>query len=268
MKALYNLRPYSWIDLILIGLLAKGSFGLEQTDLLVAISLLGLWFFYQFMLEKKHAYSYRGGFRAVPAVLSIALPLIISVLTNPASVAWIIISTMLVIVYLQKNRSALLGCLSSPVRGLIQLAYFLYAASIYSVTVPFILCFIVFVLYTVRAIIGDIRDYRHNRKAKKATLVVKFGVRKGIVIAESLLLIAVLSLGSISFWAAAPASLFGLALLFYRNGYVLHQLMIMTTSFTWIALITTEPILTSLIYLGICLNMIFYPLLARKSNPR
>ncbi|MBN1156517.1 hypothetical protein JXA85_02810 [Candidatus Woesearchaeota archaeon] len=273
LKILYNLRPYSWIDLILIGMLAKFSVTrklvFNSNDLVVAIALLSLWFFYQFLLERKHSYLYRGCFKLLPTIVTLVIPIVISILSRPISIVYIALSTLLIIAYLQKNRSALLGSLSSAVRGLIQVCYFLYAGSLYSADTSFILGFSIFLLYTSRAIMGDIRDYRHNKNAGKNTLVVNLGIGKSLIIMELLLLLVVVSLAN--FPVIIPVILFGLGVLFYRNGYIMHQLMIHTTSFTWINLIAYHTyqnlVFTNLIYLGVFLNTVFYPLLKRKSNP-
>ena len=78
---LLNLRPYSWVDVILLGFLAKFyslkslEFGLE--DIFIIVSLLSLWFFFNLILEVKHNYSYRKKAPLAVAILFLVVALLI-----------------------------------------------------------------------------------------------------------------------------------------------------------------------------------------------
>jgi len=67
-----------------------------------------------------------------------------------------------------------------------------------------------------------------------------------------------------------PLIFFSVAIVFYRNGYVLHQLFIFVTSFISIniilSLLDLNLIFSNFIFLWVVLNMVFYPLLERNSN--
>ncbi len=279
-KTIYNLRPYSWIDLLLIGLVAKfsltGQLIFTQKDISMFIGLMSLWFFFNLVLELRHNYSYRAKSSTTIALISILPALIIGYYTNRLSITFIIISTLLVIIYLFKNKNQILGNLSSIIRGLIQITYFLYALMLYTNTInttQVILSIIIFLIYTSRALIGDIRDRKHNKEAGKNTFIVNYGLNLGIILIEILVLSSILILiRYFNILITIPLVALCVMLPFYKNGYIMHQLMIIITSFLSINLISyftnQSLIFTNIIFIGIFLNIVFYPLLKRKSNPK
>lgn len=276
-----NLRPYSWIDMILTGYLAKFSITkeliFEIKDLYWIMGILMLWFFFNAMLEMKHGYKYRQKVSVIFPVVYFLSVLIIGITNQPLSVFFILISSLLVLIYLQKNKNLLLGILSSPVRGLIHAAYFLFVLMFFSTSLnkeSIAIAGMLFLIYTARAIIGDMRDIKQNARSNKKTIPVIFGLNNSKLIVILLLILSInielLQFGS--FLAISPLILFGLGLLINEYGYALHQLVISITSFVsinLIALFTNQSIIFfNLIFFGIWLNMIFYPLLERKSNPK
>jgi 4-hydroxybenzoate polyprenyltransferase len=169
-----------------------------------------------------------------------------------------------------------LGNFSILIRGLIQTSYFFFVIFLLypSINVNQILIGVLIILiYTTRALVADIRDVRHNKEAGKQTIPVVFGNK------ISKTFIAIILLSSVliqivffnSYLVALPLVLFAIAVIFFSNGYILHQLMILTASFfhiNFIAFFTNQNLIFfNIIYLGIFLNFIFYPLLQRRSNP-
>ncbi len=279
---LLNVRPYSWVDLVLLGYLAK--FFVTQnlifafSDAYFILGLLSLWFFFNIILEKKHNYKYRGAVFPVPAVAFLVLALGIGFANNPVSLLFVAFSTVFSFLYLQKKAVPLLGKLSFAIRGAIQAGYFLYALSFFTNDVfsvgASVISAMVFCIYGARSIVGDLRDVKHDCEWKKITLPVAFGRRNAAFITIALL-VAAAALQVFyfhSYLVSVPVLLFMVLLFFYENGYVLHQLSIYKTSFVHIALIslfTSHDIFFGvLIYLGIFLNSVFYPLLERESNPK
>ncbi|PLX26590.1 hypothetical protein C0581_04120 [Candidatus Parcubacteria bacterium] len=276
-----NTRPYSWADLLSAGLLAKYSdttnFALTKTDIYISIGLLSLWIFYNLILEHKHAYTYRGKTSILLTYFFLILPIALSIyLKSYWSLVFIFISSVLVYIYLQKNKNKLLGILSCTVRGLIQVNYFLYILFLLQISLKkehVILSLIIFCLYVSRAVVGDIRDIKHNAKKNKKTIPVLYGKSFSrytvsfMMLFSSFLIITTFNTLTITL----PLIMFALTLLTYKNGYILHQLLINTTmffSFMFVGLSTNQNILyILLIYIGIYLNTIFYPLLKRESNP-
>ncbi|MBU1119224.1 hypothetical protein KKH43_05060 [Patescibacteria group bacterium] len=131
----------------------------------------------------------------------------------------------------------------------------------------------IFFLYASRAVIADIRDYKHNKAACKVTLPISLGIERSKMAIFLFLMISVVVLYSCinSLLVLFPILLFSSAFIVYKNGYALHQLMILTTLFfcvNCIALFTNQHLIfLNLVYLGIWFNLLFYPKIARKSNP-
>ena len=278
---IFNLRPYSWIDLILLGFLAKfsisRSLNFAFSDLYFISSLLLLWFFFNFILEVKHNYSYRSKISLYLPIISLISAIFIGLSKNVYSLIPLVFSVFLVLVYLQKNRNTVLGNFSSITRGLIESSYFIFAVLLLSNSVDriqIIISIFIFLIYTARALIGDMRDLKHNKEAHKKTFPVTFGMNacKGFMIFLLLITLLLQILIFDSYLISVPLALFAITLLFYNNGYVLHQLFVLTSSFFSLNLIyyftNQNLIIINLIYLGILLNFIFYPLLQRKSNPK
>lgn len=281
---LVNFRPYSIVDLILIGFLAKtllmGKLVFELSDLYFMIILVLLWAFFNFMLEAKHAYSYRGKVSISIPLICLILVAIIGLFVNPYTLIFIALSTFFVLVYIQKARNRFFGNTNFIVRGLIQLSYFLFSIAFFSKS--FMQDFIyltpiglaIFFNYCSRAMIADIRDFESNKKANKRTFVVDFGKEAGFALSITFLILSsILTFYMTSSWLIIlPLVFMIIALLFYRNGYVLHQLMINVTSFysiNYIAYISNyDIVLLNLVFVGIFLNFLFYPLMKRKSNPK
>ena len=277
---LINSRPYSWLDLILLGFVAKFivlpvlEFSLK--DIIMVATLLCLWGFFNLALEARHNYSYRGKIKWQLPIIPLVVAIVISIFVNVYSIYFILFSTLFVLAYLLKNKNLYFGIFSSIFRGLIQAMYFLYAISlfgnVFSSTILF-LAFTIFSLYFIRAIVGDIRDFKHNKKANKSTLPVIFGIkntRVGVFIALLGISISVLYFFN-SIFLIVPIVLFSFSILFYKCGYTLHQLMINVTTFFSINIIfyitSQDLVLVSLLFVAIYTNMLFYPLLKRKSNP-
>jgi 4-hydroxybenzoate polyprenyltransferase len=264
---------------MILGLVAKilieKTLEFTQKDIFMSGGLLCLWFFFNLILETKHKYSFRSKSHKYLFVIPLVIALLIGISYNALTLVFILTSTILVFVYLQKNRNPLLGGASSFIRGLIQMQYFLYALMFYTNSIELnhiILSTFVFLIYSVRAIVGDVRDYKHNKEANKRTLVVSLGISPSIVIILILNILAIFLLSLIfDIIVSLPLILFSVAIIFYRNGYVLHQLFIFVTTFISINLIFyllgQNLIFSNIIFFGIFLNMIFYPLLERKSNP-
>lgn len=268
------------MDLILLGFLAKFSvtknLDFVLSDFYLVGGLLLLWAFYNFVLEAKHDYAYRGKTSLYLPAIAIVLAIVVSAYQNVSSLVPLFASVLLVLVYVQKNKNALLGNISTVTRGLIQSSYFLYAVLLFSNSIgrsQIIISVLVFFLYNVRALVGDMRDIKHNMAASKRTFPVTFGMLpcKSLVVTLLAVVVVIQVLNFGSYLISLPLALFAISLVFSENGYVLHQLFISTTSFfhiNFIGFFTNQNLIfTNIIFLGILLNFVFYPLLKRESNP-
>ena len=264
---IFNLRPYSWVDLILLGYLAKfsitNSLTFSFSDFGFILGILFLWCFFNSALEAKHNYSYRGKTSLYLPTIFLILTIVISITYNSLSLIPLATSVVLIFVYLQKNKNKLLGIFSSTIRGLIETSFFFFIITILGSPITklsLLIGFSLFLIYSSRALIGDIRDVKHNKEANKQTVPVVYGlsVSKFIIILTLTTTSLICFLYFNSFLIILPLILFAITFIFFSNGYVLHQLMIFTTSFfhlNLIAFFTNQNlILFNLIYFCILLN--------------
>ena len=278
---LINARLYSCVDVIFLGLLAKFSVTNTLTfdlfDLIVAASMASLRFFSSLLLELKHNYTYRGEISLSIILPLIFFPILIGIKYNYTSLAVTAATMLFISFYLSKNKGGLIGINNMLLRGMVQLCYFVYASTIYgSGSWPnkqFILGIIIFLIYSARGLVADLRDAVHNSEMGKQTFPVAFGLIKSRILVLLFLIIAsfIQYMYFKSILSIIPILIYMSGIFIYQNSYVLHQLMIMTTMFFHISTITlltgNNLIFINLIYLGIFLNQIFYPILKRKSNP-
>ena len=131
-----NSRPYSWGDLVVLGFLAKFTavkkLEFEIRDLLMVSCLLSLWLFFNFILENRHDYQGRQRVSKTFSYVWLALAGITALAANGRAQALILISTIFVHVFLNKNKNAVLGVTSPLTRGVIQAIYFLIAGQFYT----------------------------------------------------------------------------------------------------------------------------------------
>jgi 4-hydroxybenzoate polyprenyltransferase len=243
----------------------------------VALAAILLWVFYNILLELVKGHQERGSMSVVPAILALAVAIWLGWLGSSGTLIWVIISSFFVGAYLLKKRVRFFGQTNNLVRGFIQAAYLLFAFAFYGTTftadIWWLAAAVVLVTFA-RSLVGDIRDVKHDTFANKQTLPVTVGIQmakilSGFAILATIFIITIVL--HITWLVALPLWLFACAIVFYRNGYVLHQLSVVTTSALAVNLIFAftnhDLIIVNLIYLGIFINMIYYPLLNRKSNP-
>lgn len=274
-----NLRPYSWGNLIIIGYLAKtiklGYFTVHWTDIFFISAMLSMWTFYNFLLEIKHNYKYRAKTSSLLPLFSALIAIMIAI-QKPTSLFFVFSAFLLNYLYLLKQKNNILRLFSPIIRGLVESSYFLFAyifldgqfnpSAIYYTI-------IILIIYSLRSFIGDLRDFEHNKAAQKNTLAVLLGKKTS----EILVVVSLISLLFFNLIISGNSLLtfalitFSIAIVISRNWYILHQASIILTTFI-ILLFLTEiaklpTILFNLIYLSIILNLVFYPILERKSNP-
>ena len=283
MKKLFGLivnsRPYSWGDLVVLGFLAKfmaiKKLEFEPRDLSMVSCLLSLWLFFNFILENRHDYPGRQNVSKTFSYVWLALAGTMALTANVQAQALILVSTFFVYVYLYKNKNVVLGVTSSLTRGVIQVIYILIAAQFYTQAGGDwkIISLIVLIALVARSIAGDIRDTKIDTKKNKQTISVRFGDKTAkaatIIFLLILVIVEVRHFGSL--WISLPALVFALTLSVNNNGYVLYQASAVFTTFTSLNLIAVYTggnlTLLNIVFIGSWLNLIFYPLLDRGSNP-
>ena len=117
--------------------------------------------------------------------------------------------------------------------------------------------------------IADVRDVAFDQ----LTVVVFWGSRRSYLIALTSFVLG----GSILFslfsniLVVLPVIVISLLLMSYDDGFMLHRLAIMVTSFTCVTLIlflkNASLLYPNLLFLAIASNFLFYEKVARPSNP-
>ena len=99
----FNLRPYSWIDLILLGYLAKfltvRTLTFELSDLFFISGLLCLWFFFNISLEARKKYEYRARVNFLHSVPFFAVGTLIGLFLGLRPFVFSLVSAALVFLY-------------------------------------------------------------------------------------------------------------------------------------------------------------------------
>lgn len=269
-------RPYSILDLFLLFYLSKvlatASILIRTEDLVLFLPVLFMWFFLTLSLEAKHNHSYRPEIKyAVPMFFLFAASYA-GILRNIQSaffIAGMVVSTAL---YCNKHNN-ILGHISFLFRGMYQANIFLFSMSLFTTEITefyYALSVAIGFITASRNLLGDIRDAPFD----EFTFNVRFGKAAGYL-ASSLFLIlgaAIISdlFGTVS--VIMPIFILAALPLIYDNGYMLHQIAILVTSFTSILLMTFIAdakwmIPISVLFASIISIFIFYSLVPRKSNP-
>jgi len=124
-----------------------------------------------------------------------------------------------------------------------------------------------------RGLVGDLRDILPDSKINKNTIPVILGstftrIFTAFLLSQALVILFVIYHNLFFIFYFFPMIL---AILFYKNGYILHQLTIVFTSFLFSSImflfINDYIFLLVMLFLSVFFNFIFYPLLPRKSNP-
>lgn len=271
-------RAYSIIDVVLLFLLAhsfsNGNNPLGLREVVGVAITLFLWAVLTLSLEAKHKHAYRAYISYLWPVLFAALATGISLFFNFESVIFVFLVVLFTDFYIKKETNMFWGATSSIWRGLYQSSLFFFCLSLYKTigtfTIPEIMvgvtiCF----LHISRNLIADVRDVAFDR----LTFTVQYGNKKTYLITLfSFLAGATLLLSSLkSLPIIVPLLMICTILLFYDDGFVLHRVSIMVTSFTFVNTIFflkgASLLYPNLLFLGILSNLLFYEKVARPSNP-
>ena len=253
-------RPYSLVDIVLVGLLANliSSDGLFWNfSLLIDISVAVCWWFSFNLLRE----SVKTKCEIYPSLMFLAMLILLIVLKNPIVLLLLFINLVWLYLYSLKVKSSLFGVISSVNRSLltiILLAMILALNNrlnieIISINLPVILS--LFLLVMSRNLLADIRDYGVD----KLTFPKKFGKKISFIVVDISVLIICILIKDLS--VIFPLLLLFLIILFYRNAYFLHRIYIITSMFflaNYILSVINIPILiNNLLYIGILLNFTY-----------
>lgn len=112
-KQILNLRPYSWVDLILMAFLAKFSvtkfLAFSFGDTILVVEVLFWWFFFNSILEMKKNHSYRAQVPKILPILFLIPTITLAFWKNVVSLIPLFISIVGILLYLKKNEKKILG---------------------------------------------------------------------------------------------------------------------------------------------------------------
>ncbi|PIN94143.1 hypothetical protein COU54_00030 [Candidatus Pacearchaeota archaeon CG10_big_fil_rev_8_21_14_0_10_31_24] len=104
---LMNMRVYSWVDLIILGLFVKISSGellaFSLKDFAMIFGLISLWCFYNLILEWYKARAYRAKPNLIFPVIFVFIGCTLGAFYNLMTLFFSFGSTLLVLLYLLKN---------------------------------------------------------------------------------------------------------------------------------------------------------------------
>lgn len=269
------LRPYSLVDLFLIFFLSQFvalntiTYGIK--DFLVSLSFFAFWVFLTFSSEAKHKHPYREQIKIWFPYLFLIVPIIVSMIYRPSAVVSVVLIMISALSYINKNVPGILALLSFISRGVYQSFLFLFGIFFYTGGInlkSILVAAIIFLIYTARNLIGDIRDIKFDEH----TFAVKRGARASYWVA---ILSYVLGAGIVFYLFRNAILLYPfllqiLAILFFKKAYTLHRYSIIFTSFLIVELFFTNNHLVllflNLLFTAVLSNFIFYNLVPRPSN--
>lgn len=277
-KYVVLIRAYSIIDVLLLLLVARtlavGGIVYGWRDVITGVIALCLWGVLTLSLEAKHRHAYREQIRYIVPGIFLAIASCLSYFFNPYSLFFIFFVCLFTNFYIKKEINWFWGMTSSFWRGMYEVVLFFACWSLYA-PVRFILLrelgisFVILCFYLGRNLIADVRDVAFDR----LTLVVFWGCKKSYFLALGAFCAGAIALFALlpSVPVVLPALTISFLLLIYDDGFMLHRLSIMVTSFTFVNIVLQlkgmSLLYPNLLFLGIVSNFFFYEKVARPSNP-
>lgn len=268
------LRGYSIIDALLMLLLAYTFASATTYSILPIIITLCSWAALTLSLEAKHKHAYRATISYRVPIICLVVATMLVLQQNYLALVFLSCIALFIHLYIKKEASTFWGCTSFIWRGLYQASLFLLCITLYqnisSIRMSTILVAIaIFCLYISRNLIADIRDIKFD----KLTFSVIYGARASYVVAllGYIAGATTLMLAIPHFVIILPVAAISAILLIYDDGFVLHRIAIMVTSFTFVNIILslqgTSLLLPNMLFGGILSNFLFYEQVSRPSNP-
>ena len=266
-------RPYSWISIILVGLLANvvvtKNFIINInliTDIFVAILS---WFIAIFIVEFFHKKIDKR--EPISPLLPILLIIILSFILlyrNAFTMLFLLIIIVTDLAYASKVKKWFLSSFSFMLRGVLEVCIFLiilFSHSFYSINEVLPLILAIYFLTNSRNLIGDIRDVKFD----KFTFPKKYGIKTSYVVSFILILFSIIMINNLA--VTTPLIIYLFILIFLRDAYLLHRIFVLTTTFFLMNhimfLLRINLIFTNILFIAVLLNFT-YPLVPRKSNPK
>lgn len=260
------MRPYSWINLLLLATLAVHFAVSGSLALGLALGLI-LWFLLILILEYVHKDE---GRPRIPILFPVIL-LVVSafVISDNLMALLLLVSFVLVSIAYAQKKKRYFGLISFIIRGMQQVLLFLtvfFFAGEKLESVPILFIGIVFSFTAARNLIADFRDINVD----KVTLPIVAGMTFSKIIAATLLIAA----GYLSFLHIPQIALLVplvllIFLLFFYNSVKLHRIaVILTTAYfsAYLAFVTNNLWWLLLIGVDIITSILFYKKIYRPTN--
>ena len=277
-KYLILVRAYSVVDVFLLFIAARvcalGNQPYDLRDLIAGVLPILLWGLLTLSLEAKHKHSYREKISYIVPITFALVASFIAFFFNNLSFIFVVLTAIFTNFYIKKETNFFWGSTSSLWRGFYQAALFLFCLSLYKNLMFFsfkeiLFSLVILLFHLSRNLIADVRDVAFDN----FTLVVRLGIKESYLISfvtffvGSLILLVIFPNSLV----AIPGLTISLILLFHDDGFTLHRISIMVTSFTFANIIFLSKgvslIYPNLLFFGILSNLIFYEKVARPSNP-
>ena len=266
-------RPYSWINVVLIVLLAitlgKGTLMLN-TDLILPI-IMGLFFWNScvFLLDFLHkgidgrSYMFSDWF----LIISLVVLILILIFTAPLALPIFLASFGTTLLYGSKAKQSKVSHFMFLFRPFTEIGIIYSVALMQNISVfssnLFALSIIVYLISVSRNLIGDIRDTNHDKHTLPKVLGPNFTYLTSGIFLFALMLIT----GPTS--QILPLLFILILIIFRANSFGLHKLYILCTTFYFALILlqyNTNPIFVlSLVFVGFILYNT-YNLIPRQTN--
>lgn len=269
---IYTIRPYSWIGVISIAILANviANGGIEFNFTLTedALIALGLWIMVIFLIEYLQRFTDERIKTSLPFIASSIVLLLILYFKNPYTIILLVFGILIGSLYGFKTKDLFISRFSFMFRGFLEVLLFsviLFFHRYYDIYFVFPVILIIYFVTISRNLIGDIRDV----ECDQFTFPKKYGIKASYLIAGVLIIFSILLSKSLSVSLPLIVYLFLLALI--RDAYFLHRFFVLTTIFFFVNFTLyflnnhSFIFFSNLLFIGTLLNFT-YDLTPRKSN--
>ncbi len=272
-KKLIMTRPYSWVGVIMVAVLANVlATGALAPDFSLAYDIATaflVWYVATSVVEFFHGKIDMRGMTSPLIPLVSLLPLLVLLwFGNPLTLPVLAVILAADLAYSMKTRDWPLARFSFMLRGVLEVAVLVIVLLFHGVYdfAPFLPLMLAVLLVTnSRNLIGDIRDMDYDKHAFPK----HYGSGASYTVSVLLVLVSLALLQDIL--VMLPLLLMCGAMAVYRNPYELHRLFVLATTFFYanysVSALGHGTLITNLLFLAVLLGMT-YPMVPRKSNPR
>lgn len=272
LSLIYTVRPYSWVGVIFIALLANiissGSLLYNLIlfeDILVA---LGIWIMSIFLSEYLQRFTDKRIKTVVPFIVMLMVLLLILYFKNPYTIVLLIFGILIGSLYGLKTKNLFISRFSFLFRGFLEILLFLiilFFHYYYDIYFVFSIILIIYFITISRNLIGDIRDISYDQ----FTFPKKYGVRVSYLVAGTFIVISIFLSNNLI--VSLPLIFYLFLLILIHDAYFLHRFFVLTTLFFFVNYIlcilndNSSIFISNLLFIGVALNFT-YDLTPRKSN--